>query len=208
AEFTEQIRTAFPQKEIVHNALWFVGVSDPSVQREIVAADVIELERGVNDGGIVHGGGTYGFDTLLGYIDWIHAHGRNVWFNATAGTDAARLYGLAAYFLTSSGSDCLGNSPGDAPGDWWSGYDAFLGSASGPRYAWSGVLRRDFDRGIVLLNTPGSTQQTVALGAVYTNLVGQQVSSVTLGGAQGAVLLRPTSTPPAPAAVDVVPVQQ
>ena len=33
AEFTEQIGRALPDKEIVHNSLWFAGHRDPSVQR-------------------------------------------------------------------------------------------------------------------------------------------------------------------------------
>ena len=209
AEFTEQIRTAFPQKEIVHNAIWYVGVSDPYVQRELVAADVVCLERGVNDSGIVRGGGTYGFDTLLAYIDWIHAHARSVWFLAGAGTANAREYGLAAYFLVSTGTDALGNDPGGTPGDWWPGYDVSLGSPIGARYAWNGVIRRDFTGGTVLLNEPGSATVTLALGTTYKDLAGNQHTSVTLGAAQGAVLLRVGTSPPAaPRLLEVVPFQQ
>ena len=209
AEFTEQIRAAFPQKEIVHNAIWYVGVSDPYVQRELVAADVVCLERGINDSGIVHGGGTYGFDTMLGYIDWIHAHSRSVWFLAEAGTDQAREYGLAAYFLVSTGTDAIGNDPGGTPDDWWAGYDVSLGGAAGGRYTWNGLIRRDFDGGTVLLNEPGSPQVTVGLDAAYTDLAGNRRTTISLGAAQGAVL-RSTgpSRPAPPRLLDVVPFQQ
>jgi putative glycosyl hydrolase-like family 15 (GHL15) protein len=209
AEFVEQIRSAFASKEIVHNVLWFAGVSDPSVQRELLAANTICLERGVNDSGIVAGTGQYGFDTFFSQIDWLHTQGRAVFLLPGVSTSAAREYGVAAYFLVSAGSDAMGNDPGGgtSPSDWWAGYGTSLGAAHGNRYLWNGLLRRDFDGGMVLLNRPGSGQQTVALGGSYLNLAGQQVSSVTLGAAQGAVLRGTTSTPPptAPHAIDVVP---
>src|SRR5438477_7060491 len=101
AEFTEQIRQAFPAKEIVHNVLWWVGTSDASVARELVAADFVCLERGLNDSGIVGGTGTYGFDTFLGLVDWLHQHGRAVFLDPSATTAQAREYGLAGHFLGS-----------------------------------------------------------------------------------------------------------
>jgi len=206
ADFVQQIRTAFPTKEIVHNVLWFAGVSDASVQRELLAADTICLERGVNDSGIVGGTGQYGFDTFLSQIDWLHSHGRAAFLLPGVSSSTAREYGVAAYFLVSAGSDSMGNDPGGgtSPSDWWSGYGVSLGAAHGDRYVWNGLVRRDFDGGMVLLNRPGSSQQTVSLGAAYLNIAGQQVSSVTLGAAQGAVLRRPTTTttPTPPHALD------
>ena len=47
-----QVRAALPGAEIVHNAMWFDGDTDPDVARELHAADVVEIERGVKDGGI------------------------------------------------------------------------------------------------------------------------------------------------------------
>jgi hypothetical protein len=206
AEMTEQVRSTFPQKEIVHNGLWFVGTSDQYVQREMLAADFMCLERGVNDSGIAGGTGTFGFQTLLGWIDWLHQHGRSVFFDPTATTNQGREYGLAAYFLVSTGTDSIGNDPGGSPGDWWHGYDVALGSANGARYAWSGVLRRDFAGGIVLVNPPGGSQVTLQLGATYADLAGTQRTSVTLAPAQGAVLTRaaPPAAPP-PTLLDLTP---
>ncbi len=208
AEFVEQIRTAFPDKELVHNVLWFAGISDPSVQRELLAASTICLERGVNDSGIVGGSGQYGFDTFLAQIDWLHAHGRAVMFLPGVSADSAREYGLAAYFLVSGGSDSMGNDPGDgtSPDTWWPGYGTSLGAAHGDRFASNGLLRRDFDGGTVLVNPPGAAQQIVALGGSYLNLAGQTLTSVTLGAAQGAVLRTGTSSAPvAPQLIDVTP---
>jgi Hypothetical glycosyl hydrolase family 15 len=203
AEFTEAIRSAFPSKEIVHNALWFVGTSDPFVQRELQSADFLSLERGVNDTGIVGGTGTYGFDTLLALIDWVHGHGRSVFFDAGASTAQGREYGLAAYFLVNPGTDTIGNNPGGTPDDWWAGYDVALGAATGARYRSGGVLRRDFEHGTVLVNPPGAPSATVQLGGSYRDLSGTTRTAVTLGAAQGAVLRRVES---APHLIEVVPV--
>src|SRR5215210_9256604 len=217
AEFTEQIRAAFPTKEIVHNALWFAGCgtasdscwSDPYIRRELLAADYIELERGVNDPGITGGAGRYGYETFVNRVDWLHTQGRAVVYDARASTAAAREYGLATYFLTSNGRDLLGSDPGGTPTDWWTGYDAQLGDPSSVRYSWNGLFRRDFQYGTVLVNQPGATSKTVALGATLTDLAGVQKSSVTLGPASGAVLRgagapAPTPTPtPTPTATSV-----
>jgi hypothetical protein len=205
AEFTEQIRQALPGKEIVHNAIWFAGCgaaadscwSDPYIRRELLAADVIELERGVNDAGITGAGGRFGFDTFLARVDWLHSQGKGVVYDAKASTAAAREYGLATYFLASTGTDLLGNDPGGTPADWWPGYDVDLGAAQAPRYTWNGVIRRDYQNGIVLVNKPGQATATVALGASYTDLAGTSKTSVTLPAASGAVL-RGAVTAPAP----------
>ena len=50
ADFMEQVRAAFPGKEIVHNAIWYSG-DTPDVRRQLRAADVVGLERGFNDTG-------------------------------------------------------------------------------------------------------------------------------------------------------------
>src|SRR5581483_2016885 len=163
ATFTEEIRAAFPTAEIVHNNLWFVGHDDPAVQRELLATDWINLERGVNDSGITGGGGTYGFDTFLGYIDWLHGHGKAIVFDAGVPDDAGREYGLATYFATGAGRDLVGNTPRSTPSDWWPSYDVSLGNALGARRAWNGVIRRDFERGTVLVKPPGSASQTIQL---------------------------------------------
>src|SRR5262249_23366764 len=164
AEFVEQIRSAFPDKEIVHNVLWFAPGNDPSVERELLAANTVCLERGVNDSGIVAGTGQYGFETFLSRIDWLHAHGRGVFLLPGVSTTAAREYGVAAYFLVSGGGDAMGNDPGGgtSPSDWWQGYGVSLGTAHGDRYDWNGLLRRDFDGGFVVLNRPGRGGRTGA----------------------------------------------
>jgi len=210
AEFMEQIRRAFPAAEIVHNSLWFDGDDDPYIKRQLAAADLIEIERGINDSGLRGGEGVVSLRTLLKFIDRRHAAGQGVILDASADTAAGRMYGLAGYFLVSEGRDALGNDPWGTPEDWWPGYDTDLGSALGKRYDLpNGVIRRDFTRGTVLLNTPDEPTRTVELGPGYTDLDGRARRSVTLGPASGIVLRRtaaptettiepPTSTTPPP----------
>lgn len=192
ASFTEEIRAAFPDAEIAHNPLWFVGHDDPSVQRQLLSADVISLERGVNDPGLRGGRGPWGFETFFAHVDWLQGQRRQVILEADAATDAAREYGLAAYLLVNTGRDALGNGPGGTPADWWGGYDVALGPPLGTRYAWSGVLRRDFARGLVLLNQPEAATRTLALETACAtpcvDLAGQPRRTLTLGPAAGAVL--------------------
>ena len=111
-------------------------------------------------------------------------------FDAGAQTDPQREYGLAAYFLVSTGGDWLGNDLGGRPDDWWSGYDVSLGDPLGPRYVWSGVLRRDFGLGVALVNPPAAAPRTVVLEDGYVDLTGQPRTTLTLGPAAGAVLVK------------------
>jgi hypothetical protein len=192
ADFMVQIRRALPGAEIVHNALWFAGDDDPHVRRQLLAADLIEIERGFEDAGLAGGDGRYGFGTLLGFIDRRHADGQGVILDGGSRSPRWRLYGLAGYFLVSSGRDALAGGSGGSPGDWWSeGYDADLGAALGERYRDAGgVWRRDFAGGVALLNEPGAPARQVALPAGLRDLDGRPRSAVTLGPASGAVLLR------------------
>jgi hypothetical protein len=195
AEFCEAIRAAFPTAEIVHNVIWYAPRDDPSVARELQSATLVNLERGVNDSGIRGGTGTYGFETFLSLVDWLHARDRNVIFDAGGKSDADREYGLAAYLLVSDGHDGIGNDPGGTPDDWWSGYDVILGAPSKARYSWQNVIRRDFERGIVLVNQPGAASRALELDATYLDLRGTERTRITLGAAEGAVLLRKREQP-------------
>src|SRR5262249_56204433 len=94
ADFTQAIAAAFPNTELVHNALWFAGFSPPDMARELESASAINLERGVNDTGIRGGSGPYGFDTLLAYIDCLHASRTGAVFAPRAHTHAHRQYAL------------------------------------------------------------------------------------------------------------------
>ncbi|MBK7191548.1 MAG: ricin-type beta-trefoil lectin domain protein [Myxococcales bacterium] len=192
AEFMEQVRTAFPGVEIVHNSLWWVSDADPFVARQLAAADLINIERGVNDSGITRGAGPFGFETLLAYVDRRHAAGTDVLYFAYGTTRAQCEYNLASYFLTSSGGDGTTCRYQESPGAWWAGYDVALGEPLGARVKLaSGVMQREYRGGVALVNQPGSPSVTVTLARPYRTTTGALVSSVTLGPAAGAVLVIP-----------------
>ena len=188
ANFTTQIRQAFPTAQIVHNSIWYAGTqpagTDPYVQQEVQAADWINLERGVSDTNLTAGTGQYTLTSMLNFVDVVHSLGKKVSvqeynFNGD--------YGLAGYYLISSGLDALGNDA-ITPNNWWSGYDHDLGIPLGQRYDWYGLFRRDFTNGFVLLNPFKGATVTLSLGGTYTTTSGASVSSVTLAGGQAAVL--------------------
>jgi F5/8 type C domain/Hypothetical glycosyl hydrolase family 15 len=207
ADFMEQIkaevRAALPGIEIAHNPVWFAGHSDPDIARALLAADYIDLERGVSDN-LSRGGGTYGIETFFAHVDWLHQHGKAVVYDSYATTADAAEYNLAAYFLTADDRDGFRTNYRTVPDNWWTAYDVTLGAPSGPRYVWNGLLRRDFQNGYVLVNEPGSTSQTVALPAGATGPDATPRASATLAAATGRVILTGGGTP-APTPTDPPP---
>jgi Hypothetical glycosyl hydrolase family 15 len=191
ARFMQEVRAQLPDIEIAHNAIWYAdehaGTQDPSIRAEIEAANYIFLERGANDSGLTGGEGQWSLHALLGYVDEVHALGRSVVMDGTSGTPQGMAYNLASYFLVSDGSDAV-SGDGQTPENWWSGWSVELGEALGPRYTWSGLLRRDFAGGMVLVNQPGEATRTVSLPTPMENAEGVTVSSVTLGPGSGAIL--------------------
>jgi hypothetical protein len=203
SEFMAEIRAAFPSIEIVHNAIWFAsssaGTADPSIRREIESANYINLERGVNDSGLTGGNGPWSVNALLAFVDQVHALGRGVVLDGSAGDPHGMEYNLASYFLTSTGNDAVSGS-GQTPGNWWAGWNVNLGEATGARRTWNNLLRRDFTGGVALVNPPGGATQTIALSSPMQDVNGNSVSSVTLPAASGVVLRGATpAEAPAPA---------
>lgn len=196
AEFLEQLRLALPAAEIAHNYVWFARpADDPYILRSIAAADYIALERGVSDAGIRPGKGTYGFETFLELVDRIHSMGKNVVMkDDDDDSEKDRNYELAFYFLINDGEDLIaadGDRARMKPGSFWAGYHMNLGAATGDRYRWKGLFRRDFECGIVLVNQPDSAVVSVGLGETLINLDGHLVTSVTVDEAGGEILARP-----------------
>ncbi|MDQ4049125.1 MAG: putative glycoside hydrolase, partial [Actinomycetota bacterium] len=188
ADFVEEVRAALPGVEIAHNPIWFSGHEDPATARALLAADYIDLERGVNDGGITAGGGKYGYETLLAHVDWLHARGKAVVFDSYTDDQPGAEYNLASYFLVNGTRDGFRTNFRTKPDDWWKGYDVDLGAASGTRYAWNGLLRRDFQKGYVLVNQPGRPTKTIAT-APATGPDGTPRPTINLAGGSGAVMV-------------------
>jgi hypothetical protein len=150
---------------------------------------VINVERGFNDRGIRGGDGTWGFGTLMTYINTLHFIGRGIVYDINASW--GREYGLAIYFLLQGPRDSIGNRDGALPDNWWSGNDVDLGPPLTHQYLWNGVWRRDFSAGLVLVNAPEAPARTLSLPATYRGLDGGLSDSVTLEAADGVVLTTP-----------------
>ena len=198
ALFMEELRAALPAAEIAHNSIWYAGSpDDPLIRRQVDAADFINLERGASDPGLVGGGGRWGFETFLAFIDEVHRRGRAVVLMDFGTTLVQREYGLAAWFLISSGRDLMSSDQlaWTAPGHWWRGYALDLGRALGNRYAWKNLLRRDFECGIVLLNQPQAAGRRVDLGRTYLRMDGSAVRELSLPAATAAILQTCTVSP-------------
>ena len=190
ADFMAQVRAAFPNTEIAHNALWFLDWTDPNIQREIQAADWINLERGVNDAGLTGGTGYWSLYRFLAFVDNVHSNGKGVILDSevpASDSDTAREYSAAAFLLISSGKDMVADNS-QTPTYWWRGFNTDLGKAQGGRYSWQGLWRRDFAGGIALLNPPESPSLAVTLPQPLQRVDGSVVSTVTLEAGQGAVL--------------------
>jgi hypothetical protein len=195
ADFMTEVRAACPNAEILHNSLWSAGSgnpgTDPYVQQEIRAANYINRERGVSDAGITGGDGYWSLRSFLRFVDVVHSLGANIdiqEFNFSGD------YAPACYFLISQGMDALGNGA-ITPSNWPSNYDVSLGNPEGARYEWNGLIRRDFENGIVLVNPPAQPTVTVKLGSGYTNTSGKSVTSASLPGKQGLILLKSMQAP-------------
>ena len=191
AEFMEQVRAAVPAMEIAHNAIWYAGTtSDSYIRRQIAAADYINLERGINDNGLTGGTGQWSLNSFFSYVDFIHSRGRSVVFMDEGTTTTQREYGLAGWFMISQGRGLMSseNENWTTPPNWWTGWDTDLGGAKNIRYTWNGLLRRDFQCGMVLLNPPGATQVTVNLPKWFERPDAGNINRVTLAAKQGAVL--------------------
>jgi hypothetical protein len=190
AEFTEEIRDAFPDVEIVHNSLWWVDHSNPYVKRQTDAADVIELERGFNDPGLTGGGGKYGYRTYLDHVEWVHSRGASVLLEPYDLTKPKARYELASYFLARGKKDAIASEYKADPGEWWPGWDADLGKPRGKRMRRQGVFQRRYRNGLALVNEPGAKTRTVRLprGKRWHTLGGKRVRRVRLGAAEGVVV--------------------
>lgn len=194
AEFLERIRAEFPEMQIGHNAIWYAdspSFDNPYVERQIAAADIIELERGATDSGLVAGNGKYGFQSFLGFIDRVHRLGGNVvLLDESADSFEEQWFNLAATLLVNDGGDLVSTEQWSviSPDGFWSGFDTDLGDALGLRYLDDGLIRRDFTGGIVLLNEPDRSTVKIALSEPMWLHDGTMVTEVALGEREAVVL--------------------
>lgn len=175
ADFLEEIRAAVPGVEITHNAVWFHdgenNYSDPAIKRQIRAANYYNIEHGVNDDGLTGGTGRWSLDKMLQFIDFIHEQGTNIVLDGITSGSGGRDYTLGNYLLVSNGRDILFDENIN-PDSRWPGYDVNLGRALGKRYRWNGLYRRDFEKGMVLVNEPGAGTVVVSAAGYKDALTG------------------------------------
>ncbi len=179
--FVEQIRAAFPNAEIIHNGFYWQNRTNPWVKREIAAANFLELERGFNDDGLTGQPATkrFALRRLLAYIAWLHQRRKSVilepHFNrptmsgqtpTEAVMAARREQEIAGYYMIWARRDSIvADFQSDPPrtggtNNWSPMWETDMGSPKGSRFMWScgacgnGVMRRNFDNGIVLYNMP------------------------------------------------------
>jgi len=193
-QFVQEIRWAFPNKELTENAVWFAGPSSPGqdyyVQQQLATATNVYLERGIaSDPGLTGGTGPWSVYTFFNYIDLVHSIGPGVTLGEYQVNPSQQQYGLASYFLISNGNDRIGDLS-SSPTNWWSGYATQLGAPLGPRSYSNGVFQRSFQNGIVVLGEPNLPPTTVSIPGTFTTLDGSVVNgSVTVSGWQGIILL-------------------
>jgi hypothetical protein len=194
AEFTERVRAEFPRLRIWHNSIWYVdspAFDNEYVARQIRAADVIQLERGMNDRGLTSGTAKFGMQTFMSFIDRVHEAGASVaLLDETATTMQEQWYNIAGALLVNNGSDLVTTEDWDqiAPGNLFSGFLTDLRDALGPRETIDGTIRREFTGGLVLMTEPDSEPVTVTLGGEWLTPEGDTVSSVRLESREAIVL--------------------
>ncbi len=191
AEFMEQVRSATPGKIIAHNTIWYVTAFDDAyLAREIQSADIIQMEQGFADRGLTGGTGKYSWSRKMAFVDTVHSLGKTVIDRDEAVASAGEEeYGLANYFLLNGDRDFYDPVYLSNPPDSWNVYGLDLGAPVGSRYLWNNLWRRDFSGGFVLVSPPGSLATTTSLGATYTDVYGNQYSSVSLSGRQGKIFV-------------------
>jgi Hypothetical glycosyl hydrolase family 15 len=191
ADLMVELRAALPNAELVHDIVWTKGDTRADVLRELNAASALAIENPA-----ITTPATW--ESFAAFVERRQASGRGVVLDSYADAPAARLYGLATALLLDTGPLRLGNDAWTARERYWNGYDVNLGAPLSSRAAWSGVSRRDFVGGIVLVNPPGNGTRAVTVGAGFADLDGAVQTDLTLAPGSGAVLVRVPVDPPAP----------
>jgi Putative peptidoglycan binding domain len=208
-----QLRKAQPNAQIEMNAqfwdIWpLMQQNNPYVEQTLSQINMIDKEFGVEPTSGISSPNAYG--QFFKYVDTLHAKGVHLqmsgdWHYPDYAYTQWNEYNLATYFLLNDGHDTYGvadTPPNTGTRSWWQGYNVNLGSALGPRQRSStGLWSRAFTGGAVYTVEPGAATQTVKLSTPMKDAWGNTVTSVTLSGSNGIVLMgqsgttTPTPTP-------------
>jgi hypothetical protein len=194
ANLIAAIRAAEPRAVIELNSqfrdIWpLMRAGDADVARALQDVNMICKEFGV--------GPSAGIQSAQGYAEFVQfadaLHAKRIALTMTGDrhhNDVPTMeYNLATYFLINNGSDYV-TGTAQTPEQWWSGFDVNLGNSLGPRERLaSGVWTRRFSAGTVYAVEPQAPAQTIELGKTMHSAQWGDVSSLTLGPGQGAVLV-------------------
>jgi hypothetical protein len=193
ANLIEAVRAADPHGLIEMNSHWsdiwpLIRAGNPEVTRVLGDVSVMCVEYGVGPTSGIHTPSDYA--EFMQYADTLHSKG--IALTLTGDRRHADVptmeYNLATYFLINNGGDYV-NATEQTPENFWSGFEANLGNALGPRERLpSGLWTRRFTGGVVYVLEPGAAAQTVKLGKVMHSAEWGSVSSIALSPGQGAVL--------------------
>lgn len=208
AAYFRKVRTLMPGKVQIGN---IGGLGD--------AAAVYPEYAGLIDGGVIEGmiGKGWSIETYKGWAAMMAKYRKvmkatigpklvifNQWGNPTD-YQAAR-YGLASTLMDNGYHNFTNTAKGYTGVVWFDEYNANLGVAESapPTAAWkSGVYRRDFDKGIALVNPKGNGAKTITLESDFYRLKGSQaptvnsgakVRTITLKDRDGIILMRSSSS--------------
>ena len=115
---------------------------------------------------ITGGSGTYGFQTLTAFVERRQAAGQGVILDAPVDTAAGHHLRPRQPAAARHGPALARQRPLDRAGPLLAGLQRQPRRAlAAPRTSWSGVWRRDFASGVVLVNEPGMPSRTLSLGS-------------------------------------------
>ncbi len=209
------VRTSLPGKAVGGNGAWISwykngwGGNDPEGYLKMANANLVE-EFAPLYGAINQTSADFFIswnNRALNYPDPFGKPRYNAFWDAYVSTSYQRVrWGLTLSMMASMYYMAPITDPYSNPDPWYDEYwggalnqRGYLGPALGAAVKLAnGVWRRDFENGIALNNSTGSTQ-TVSLGGTFRHLTGTQVptvnngaavSSVTIPASDGLILLR------------------
>jgi hypothetical protein len=197
ADLLEAIRAAQPNAVVEINSqfwdLWpLMKAHDPQVERALRFVNVVTKEFNVSAESGINTAGRYA--EWLEYTDRLAAKGIGTTFtganSAADDTEADREYSLASYLLVNTGLDFIGFAHQSPLNEYPALRGMNLGEQAQPRTQLpSGLWTRTFTHGEAIVAPPG-TSGSVALPRVMTRIgASSPVTSVTVSGGQGAVLI-------------------
>ena len=194
ADLIEAVRAALgPQGVIEINAqMWNLKpmLGNPDVQRALKYVNVVTKEFNVDPRSGISSPSRYG--EYLEYVDGLHAQGIGITNtgDSSYNSEADREYSLASYLLVNNGLDFVGFNHQSPTSEYAALRGMSLGAATqGRTLLPDGLWTRVFARGEAIVAPPGTTGSVTLPRAMTRIGSSTPVTSVSLSGGQGAVLV-------------------